>query len=163
MTLLIERITPDAFAPFGRVLTLAPTEPPDARVVRTDGAGWTDAYTHDPLLSTNGSLGMTRAAGMPFSVERMERHPNSEEALFPSEGAIVLVVAPAGAKPDPDAADLRAFAILPGTVAVMKPGTWHDACRGLDGPTAYFWMCTVRTGTDWRQVAGGPVPVGGQA
>lgn len=163
MTLVVEPIAAGSFAPFGRVFEMGasgrPDTGPDASIVRTDGPGWTDAYTHDPLLATNASLGMTRSGGTPFEVRQMERHPNTEEALFCAEGAIVLVVAAARAAARPDASAMRAFSIPPGTVAVMKPGTWHDACRGLNGPTTYYWMATVRTGTEWQEVVDGPVSV----
>ncbi len=159
MTIRIEPIAADSFAPFGRVFEIGADGGPDGGIVRTDGPGWNDAYTHDPLLSTNASLGMTRAGGTPFDVRQMERHPNTQEAIFCADAPIVLVVAEAGPAAQPDAANLRAFSIQPGTVAVMRPGTWHDACRGLDGPASYYWMATVRTRTEWRDVAGGPVPV----
>ena len=159
MTIRVEPIAPDAFAPFGRVFEIGASDNLDDAIVRTDGPGWADAYTHDPLLATNASLGMTRAGGTPFEVRQMERHPNTQEAIFCADAPIVLVVAEAGSAAHPDASDLRAFSIEPGTVAVMRPGTWHDACRGLHGPTAYYWMATVRTGTEWRDVSGGPVPV----
>ncbi|MDW6023243.1 ureidoglycolate lyase [Mesorhizobium sp. BAC0120] len=155
----VEPISATAFAPFGRVFAMAGSDMPDVGIVRTDGPGWSDAYTHDPLLSTNASLGMTRSGGTPFEVKQMERHPNTEEALFCAEAPIVLVVASAGSEVRPDADALRAFSIPPGTVAVMKPGTWHDACRGLYGPTTYYWMATVGTGTEWQDVTGGPIPV----
>lgn len=156
----IEPISDDAFAPFGCVVRLGESDGPQGtNVVHTEGPGWSDAYTHDPLLGTNASLGMTRSGGTPFEVFQMERHPNTQEALFCAEGPIVLVVAAAGPQARPDRRDLRAFSIPPGTVAVMKPGIWHDACRGLHGPTSYYWMATVRTGTEWREVIGGPVSV----
>jgi len=157
--LRIESINAAAFAPFGKVLAVGPAGGPDENIVRTDGPGWSDAYTYDPLLAINASLGMTRAGGTPFEVRQMERHPNTEEALFCAEGPIVLVVAAAGPEARPHASALRAFSIPPGIVAVMKPGTWHDACRGLYGPTSYYWMATVRTGTEWQDVIGGPVSV----
>ncbi len=156
----IEPISDDAFAPFGKVIRLGQADGSQGTdAVHTEGPGWSDAYTHDPLLATNASLGMTRTGGTPFDVRQMERHPNTQEALFCAEGPIVLAVAPAGPEAKPDARTVRAFSIPPGTVAVMKPGTWHDACRGLHGPTTYYWMATVRTGTEWQEVVGGPVSV----
>ncbi len=159
MRIIVEPIEAAAFEPFGRVFVMGPPDEGDAAIVLTDGPGWSDAYTHDPLLATNASLGMTRAGGTPFELRQMERHPNTQEALFCAQDAIVLAVAPAGTAGRPHVADVRAFSIPPGTVAVMKPGVWHDACRGLSGPTSYYWMATVRTGTEWQDVAGGPVPI----
>lgn len=159
MTILVEPIDAETFVPFGRVFVMGAAGLPDGGIMRTDGPGWADAYTHDPLLATNASLGMTRAGGTPFEVRQMERHPNTQEAIFCAEAPIVLVVAQAGPEPRPEMTKLRAFAIQPGTVAVMHPGTWHDACRGLEGPASYYWMATVRTGTEWQDVDGGPVQV----
>ena len=151
------KLTPAAFAPFGQILDLV-AGGGDA-LVRTDGPGWQDCYTRAPLIGTNGSLGLTRSGGMPFDLHQMERHPNTQEALFCLDAPIVLAVAPAGAQPQPEIADIRAFVIPKGVAVVLEAGTWHDGCRGLDGPVAYYWMATVGTGTEWRDVAGGPVTI----
>jgi len=90
----------------------------------------------------------------------MERHPRTEEALFCAGAPIILAVAPAGDGAAPEAGTLQAFVILPGQVAVMNRGVWHDACRGFDGPAAYHWMAICGLGPDpWVEVSGGPVRV----
>lgn len=157
MNLTACALTPEAFAPFGRVLNLMAGG--DDGLVRTDGPGWQDCYTKTPLIGTNGSLGLTRSGGTPFDLRQMERHTNTEEALFCLDAPIVLAVAPAGDRQQPESADVRAFIIPKGVAVVLDAGTWHDACRGLDRPVAYYWMATVGTGTEWRDVAGGPLTV----
>lgn len=151
-------LTAEAFAPFGRVFDL--TGAPGEGVRPMSGEGWTDSYTLAPLIDGPGHLGMTRGPAAPWDCRLMERHPRTEEALFCAGAPIVLAVAPGGAAPAPLAGTLRAFVIRPGQVAVMERGVWHDACRGLDGPTPYHWMATCGLGPDpWVEVAGGPVRV----
>lgn len=157
----ITAITPDAlsFAPFGRVLTLDGRGRPD--LVVTEGLGWTDAYTRGVLTRENPSLGMTFAPGMPFTSTAMERHANVEEALLPAASAIVLAVADTTDGDAPRAEDVRAFVIPPCTVVVLNPGVWHDACRGVDEPTSYYWLssCVDAGSSPWTPIAGGPVDV----
>ncbi|RZU65390.1 ureidoglycolate lyase [Microterricola gilva] len=158
---VVTALTPDSasFAPFGRVVTLDSGALPD--VVVTAGSGWTDAYTRSTLTRETPSLGMTSAPGMPFTSTRMERHANVEEALLPAASAIVLAVAEATDGDAPRAEDVRAFVVAHGTAVVLKPGVWHDACRGLDGPTSYYWLssCVDAGSSPWTPIAGGPVDV----
>ena len=119
-----------------------------------------DAYTAKPLISSNGSLGLTRAQAAPFSTRQMERHVLTEEALFTADAPLVLAVAAPGSAGAPNAADIRAFLINPGTAVVLHKGTWHDACRGAHGETHYYWMATCGLeGSTWTDVDGGPVRV----
>ncbi|MBK0418703.1 ureidoglycolate lyase [Leucobacter sp. CSA1] len=152
---------PDAesFAPYGRVHVLDAGEGPG--LVLTEGDGWVDAYTRDPLTREVPSLGMTRAPGMPFASARMERHRNVEEALVPAGSPLVLAVAEPTGTAAPRAENVRAFVIPCGTVVVLDPGVWHDACRGLDGPTGYFWLasCVDSGSSPWTAIEGGPVAV----
>jgi ureidoglycolate lyase len=153
--------TPDAasFAPFGRVLT--PHADPRPDMVVTNGSGWSDAYTREALVRENPHLGMTAAPGMPFTSTVMERHANVEEALLPTASAVVLAVAAPTDTDAPRAEDVRAFVIAPGTVVVLNPGIWHDACRGVEGPTSYYWLssCADAGSSPWTPIAGGPVEV----
>ena len=158
---VITTLTPDSasFAPFGRVVTLDSGALPD--LVTTSGSGWTDAYTREPLTRENPNLGMTSALGMPFTSTVMERHANVEEALLPAASALVLAVAVATDEKAPRAEDVRAFIVAPGTAVILNPGVWHDACRGLDGPTSYYWLssCVDAGSSLWTPITGGPVDV----
>lgn len=149
------------FSAFGTVYSMAtPTHSgSEAKLVRSQGLGWTDAYTAAPLISSNGSLGFTLGEGGPFSTVKMERHLDTQEALFCAARPIVLAVAAPTDEARPKAENIRAFIIEPGTVVVMHKGTWHDACRGIDEPTHYYWMATCGGGSIWVDVEGGPVHV----
>lgn len=163
MRIVAIEISEAAFAPFGRVFVMAPAPEagPAGALVVASGANFDDCHTRDPLIGTNGSLGLTRGTGTPCNTARMERHFHTEEAIYCLADPIVLVVARATDGEAPNAADLRAFIIRPGTVAVMRPGTWHDAGHGLGQPALYYWQATVRDDivSSWVEVEGGPVTV----
>lgn len=136
MTLIARPITVEGFAPFGRVHDLTGVASPDVKAMAGDD--WTDSFTLRPLITGMGHLGMTQGPAAPWTCRQMERHPLTEEALFCAAAPIVLAVAPASDAPAPEAARLAAFILRPGMVAVLNRGVWHDACRGLDGPTACY-------------------------
>ncbi len=158
MILQAQPLTPSGFAPFGRVLDLRGEA--DFGIATVSGEGWRDSYTLAPLIDGQGHLGMTLGPSAPWECRQMERHPRTEEALFCAGAPIVLAVAPPGEAPAPQAGSLQAFVLQPGQVAVMSRGVWHDACRGLAGPTPYHWMAICGLGPDpWVAVEGGPVRV----
>lgn len=151
-------LTASGFAPYGRVLDLAGTDDPGVR--RMSGEDWSDGFTLAPLIDGQGHLGMTQAPAAPWFARQMERHPRTEEALFCAAQPIVLAVAQGGEGAAPVAEAIEAFTIYPGQVAVMNRGVWHDACRGLTGPTPYYWMAICGLGPDpWVEIGGGPVEV----
>lgn len=168
MQIAATEITEADFSPFGRVFVMAPAEHVDAsspKLVVSRGDNYDDCHTRDPLIATNGSLGLTRGTGTPCETTRMERHFHTEEAIFCLAEPIVLVVAPPTDADAPDAAGVRAFVIRPGTVAVMREGTWHDACHGIGQPATYYWQATVRDdiASSWVEIEGGPVTVTAEA
>lgn len=157
---VITALTPDAvsFAPYGRVIALGAGAVPG--VVATEGDGWADVYSREVLVRENPSLGMTTAPGMPFTSAVMERHQNVEEALLPAESPIVLAVADTDADA-PRVEDVRGFVIAPGNAVVLSQGIWHDACRGVDRPTFYYWLssCVDAGSSPWTPIVGGAVDV----
>lgn len=160
MRITAHEVRAEDFAPFGTVHHMDKYGAAgDGGLVFSQGPDWQDAYTAVPLISTNGSLGMTFGSGRPFATHQMERHLKTEEALFTAGAAVVLAVAEPSDSAFPRAEDVRAFVIRPGTAVVLHKGTWHDACRGVDGPTHYYWMASVGGdgGPTWTEVEGGPV------
>lgn len=158
-SIVARTVDAEAFSPFGRVFEMRAGEQP--ALVLTEGLGWSDAYTSQPITREKPSLGMTVAPGMPYVCTQMERHEHVEEALLPGADSLVLAVAEAGEGDAPRAADVRAFVIHPGTVVVLKPGVWHDACRGAAGQTAYYWLasCVDSGSSPWTPLEGALVHV----
>jgi ureidoglycolate lyase len=151
-------LTAAGFAAYGRVFDLTGADTPGVR--RMSGEGWSDGFTLAPLIDGQGHLGMTQGPAAPWFARQMERHPRTEEALFCAGTPIVLAVALGGDLARPLADAVEAFVINPSQVAVMNRGVWHDACRGLMGPTPYYWMAICGLGPDpWVEIDGGPVEV----
>jgi ureidoglycolate lyase len=164
MKVVAGELSDDAFAPFGRVLPMAPHDVAGSAhplLVLDRGEGWSDRRTRKPLLAANASLGVTLASPVPCRTDRMERHLHTEEALFCMREPVVLVVAPPGSAPSPRAEDVRGFIIRPGIVVVLDAGTWHDACHGIGEPACYYWMATCDDTIEsaWVEIEGGPVDV----
>jgi ureidoglycolate lyase len=156
-------VTAENFARFGQVYDL--TGDVDPNVIWTRGDGWSDGFTRTPLIQGSGHLGITRGGGAPWNCTAMERHPGTEEAIFCAAEPIVLAVAPASDAAAPDRNQIEAFVIAPGQAVVMHRNVWHDACRGVSGPTPYYWMAICGLGeSPWVPVADGPrlVEVGTQ-
>ena len=148
-------VTVENFARYGRVYDLAGDADPN--VIWTQGDGWADGFTRTPLIDGSGHLGMTRGGSAPWPCAQMERHPQTEEALFCAGEPIVLAVAPASKADAPHRDEIEAFVIAPGQVVVMHRNVWHDACRGATRATPYYWMAICGLGeSPWIPVAGGP-------
>lgn len=154
--ILARPVSAGTFARFGAVHDLA--DDSDAGIVRTDGNGWRDGFTRSPLIAGSGHLGMTQGGSAPWLCAEMERHHETEEALFCAGLPIVLAVAPASSASAPRRDEIEAFVIAPGQAVVMRKGVWHDACRGLSGPTSYYWMavCGLEA-SPWVPVEDGPL------
>lgn len=125
LELKAQKLTPEAFAPFGDVI--------DARVSESFpiNGGRTQRH-HDlarveildapsrPLISVFVSQPVT----LPLELELLERHPLGSQAFMPlHEERFVVVVAPPGDDIDPDG--IRAF-VTDGRQGVnYRAGTWH--------------------------------------
>jgi ureidoglycolate lyase len=78
-----------------------------------------------------------RARAFPFEARMLERHRLSEQVFLPLGGArrCVLLVAPAGAPPQPE--DCEAFVTDGHQGVSLAAGTWHHGLLALDdGPWA---------------------------
>lgn len=154
-TVVARPVTAENFARYGKVYDLAGDADPG--VVRTKGDGWLDGFTRAPLIDGSGHLGMTRGGSAPWSCTAMERHPQTEEAIFCAADPVVLAVAPASSTDAPHRDEIEAFIVAPGQAVVMHRNVWHDACRGTSRPTPYYWMAICGLGeSPWVPVAGGP-------
>lgn len=127
-----EAITPEAYAPFGEVIT--------ARAscsTRTANLGTATRFLEvGALRSTRAdarphlSVYRCTAWSRPWSFELLERHEHSTQVFLPQGASRYLVlVAPGGASPDLSRA--RAF-LVEGTVGISyHPGTWHHPMIAL--------------------------------
>ena len=136
--LVIEPMTADSFAPFGRLL--ASSEEPAERRVMTELPFECDGRTTVHAI-------WQPCAGRTFS--RLERHFGVTQAFAQVSGSpSVVCVAPPTDLDDPGAVpraqDVRAFLIDPGRPFSFGRGTWHSLDRYvLAPPGATFVILNV--------------------
>ncbi|MPW15903.1 ureidoglycolate lyase [Paraburkholderia sp. CNPSo 3157] len=130
-TLRIERLTREAFAPFGDVVELE-----GARHYPIN-EGTTERY-HDLAkvdVSTQGGrplINVFRAQprSWPIDIVMMERHPLGSQAFVPlSDTPYLIVVAPAG---ELDPTKLRAFSTRGWQGVNYAKGVWHHPLLALE-------------------------------
>jgi ureidoglycolate lyase len=134
----IEPLTPEAFEPFGRLISTR-DGPPDYRGA-SGTQGWHVAFeSGQPLLSVL----KTPFLGLQFG--KMERHLHVSQAFVPLGGgpATVAVAPPTPDGSRPRLADIRAFLLDGSTGYVLHLGTWHSLDRfPLAPPDTTFLMIT---------------------
>ena len=130
--LAIEALTAERFAPFGEVISADAA----ARHFPING-GTTERY-HDLAnldAGSDGKLIVSILRGqpreLPFAVTMLERHPLGSQAFVPlGQQPYLVVVAPTGEAPEPDA--LRAFFAQPGQGVNYAKGVWHHPLLALN-------------------------------
>ncbi|HLS41972.1 MAG TPA: ureidoglycolate lyase [Paenalcaligenes sp.] len=132
ITLKLETLTREAFAPFGDVI-----EASDDVHHFTINDGNTERY-HDLAKIDAGADGEVIVSifrglprTLPFTVTMMERHPKGSQAFIPTSGhPYLVVVAPAGDAPS--ASDLRLFLARGDQGVNYATGVWHHPLLGLE-------------------------------
>ncbi len=134
MNLKIEDLTPDAFAPFGEVIT-QPTRAKDA-----SGPGWT-WWGQNHLLAggeRNYAIGYLDLQPAELSFDWAERHMHSDELLIPMGEDCLVYVGPPDYpdEPDhlPDLERFRVFRLRKGQGVLLGKGVWHGAPMAIDQP-----------------------------
>lgn len=134
----VRALSREAFEPFGEVIDSA------GQVAETINAGQTQKWADLATIDTQAGGGRTalhryrsEPVRLPFTVEIMERHPLGSQGFIPLHGRpFLVVVAPAGAEPGPEA--IRAF-LTDGRQGVnYHRGTWHHYQLTLDQPGDYL-------------------------
>ncbi|MDQ8022035.1 MAG: ureidoglycolate lyase [Moraxellaceae bacterium] len=159
LTLTVEPLTREAFAPFGDVI-----EASDAVRHFPINAGNTERF-HDLATLDPGEggrvivsifRGLPRA--LPFFVVMMERHPRGSQAFVPLSGLpYLVVVAPAGEPPT--ARDLRCFLAQPGQGVNYATGTWHHPLLALDDVSDFLVLDRAGEGPNCDEVVLDPIAV----
>jgi ureidoglycolate lyase len=139
MKLVIEPISPEAFAPYGTVVR-APED-----------IGRSPYY--DALMNKRPQAPATLSASralpktLPLVGTVMERHRFSSQTFFPLDVArYVVIVAPDGPGGKPDMMHARAFVVPGDTAITYAADSWHHPMIALDRP-ACFSVLMWRDGT----------------
>jgi ureidoglycolate hydrolase len=126
-----ERVTADAWAPFGW-LPRPDTDPADGE--HTLRFEWDDAHLNTIEHTTDEIE--TTARELRCAV--MYRHESHTQVLSPLDADSVVAVAPATTTfADPADLDaIRAFVLVPGETVVLHQGTWHWGPFPIRGATS---------------------------
>ena len=136
-----EPISEEAFLPFGRVIRHQGTS-----VIADAGASFeADACARIPVLEW---VRPAQCIGLPFRVERLERHPFSAQTFLPDGNtSFMVLVCPSAVDGAPDLMSIRAFMAPPDVGIVFQRGVWHHSLAPLGQPS-FFVMGMMRTGAD---------------
>ena len=125
----IEKLTREAFAPFGDVLEIGTVEP--GMINRGMCARYSDLADFD--FDTAGRPGISifdaKAYELPLQLDMLERHPDGSQAFLPTTQAPFLVIV--ADDNDGKPATPRAFMSAPGQGVNYHRGTWHGVLTPL--------------------------------
>jgi len=131
MTITIEPLTREAFAPFGQVIEMAGAHH------YTINAGMTERYHDLAKIELGGvhprpmiSLFRGQPYALPLTLKMVERHPLGSQAFYPlSDRPFLVIVAP----DDHDRPGApRAFRTAPGQGVNIAMNTWHGVLTPLE-------------------------------
>ena len=150
LRLVIETLTPEAFAPFGDVIAAHA-----ARRVFSINAGNTQRF-HDlaqvQCIGDGGRVGISlfraQPRALPFAVTMLERHPLGSQAFVPLSKALYLIVV----SESPDATP-RAFLARDGEGVNYRSGTWHHPLLALDAVSDFLVVDRIGPGHNCDEVA----------
>lgn len=131
--LKLERLSKEAFAPFGDVIEI------DGSDWYPINAGTTRRYHGLAPIDPGpegGRAGISMARGdafnYPLSISMLERHPVGSQAWIPcTQTPFIVVVAPNGVGGQPDETGLRAFYAQGNQGVSYRAGTWHHPLATL--------------------------------
>ena len=135
----VEKLTAEAFAPYGEVIDLAKTP------AHFKGDGWNCWFPVNSIKYQNEmGIGITQSIKKEAIVTRMERHVDNVELLMPIKDALIQPMALPQELDNPDALPdphtVKAFLIKPGQAIIMKKGAWHDAAHTVKDDTFYYFF-----------------------
>ncbi len=147
-SLIAAKLTAEAFAPFGRVVSAGLQPGASANqgtAVRFDFCA--ELTSTRPHSKPNLAVFRSVAKSLPHDVVLLERHPCSTQVFIPMVVSRYLVcVAPTLPDGGPDLAGVKAFVCQPGQGVAYAPGTWHHPMVALDSP-GEFTMLAWEDGT----------------
>tara|TARA_B100000686_G_C16690715_1_gene917431 strand:+ start:339 stop:818 length:480 start_codon:yes stop_codon:yes gene_type:complete len=129
MDVIPEILTPNAFAPYGQVISLGPL----GRANSTRYAA--DVVNRRADAKLNVSISQQVPATLPLTVRAMEKHPHSAQTFVPTEIRRYLVlVCQSDRDGNPNIKQLKAF-VGDGSQGInYHPDTWHHPFTVLDEP-----------------------------
>lgn len=128
MSVPIERLTPESFAPFGWMLGKPYPADPETPAYSHPGSDFWQEHVFDPGDGGETEVVWVNYRDTSLVVRKLEAHWLTQQAIVPLDGGEVVHVVCPGREDDaalPDLGSLRAFLITPGYGVCMRPGCWH--------------------------------------
>lgn len=144
MKVQAQRIDPENFAQFGKVV-IPPQSEPTAQ--SREFKFWSDIASYE--ISGETEVGLCTVYQQPeTAVTGVERHMRTPEILIPMDAPFVLPVLLEGAPEQ----ELGAFQVNPGEAVIINPAVWHGACLPV-GVAQSSYFVIFRRGTPNEDVA----------
>lgn len=125
----VQKLTPEAFAPFGKVLTTEGLE-----------AGGNPAshlwYPQVSVVDRATSINLMEVVPREFVCQKFEAHDHTAENLIPMTGGVIVTVIPKG---ELTADRMAAFYVPQGQGVSIDPSVWHFVPFPIGTPV----MCSV--------------------
>lgn len=152
----LEPLTPEAFAPFGKVLA------PRATPTRMINVGRCERHHALAMVERGGgeailSIFRSEPVTLPYVCTLLERHPLGSQAFMPlSDRPWLSVVAPdVGGKPGA----VRAFLVPPHTGVNLRANVWHGVLTPLDHAADFLVVDREGVGVNLEEVVIDPVTI----
>ena len=146
MQLPIQDLTPQAFAPFGKIIE-QPARDQDAQ-----GPGWR-WWGENALLESSDrpyQIGYLDLAPSELKFDWAERHTRSAELIIPTGGDCLVCVGPPEAPDEPDRLPplerFQVFRVRQGQAVLLDKGVWHGAPLAVDAPLNAIVLLLSGTG-----------------
>lgn len=151
MALRAERLTAEAFAPFGKVIEADP-----ATAVEIN-AGFTTRFHALAAVETDAQaiLSVFRGRPRPLEIAMLERHPLGSQAFVPLNGRDWLVVVAEA----PDPAALRVFRAAGEQGVQYGANVWHHPLLVLEATQDFLVVDRAGPGDNLEEVFFAPVSI----
>ncbi|MCW0234502.1 MAG: ureidoglycolate lyase [Ferrovibrio sp.] len=136
----VEVLTAEAFTLFGWMLGKPFPGKGDAAAYASAGSDFWHEHAFNPGAGGEHEILWVKYRVSTPSIDRLETHHLTEQAVIPLVGNIIQIVAVSDGSGAPDLATLRAFSIFPGSGICMRPSVWHATRTG--GQEATCMMLT---------------------
>ena len=151
LTLRVEPLTPEAFAPFGDVIAPRESEANHAinagTAVRFHALATVDVVGDDAKALI--SIFRAQPRDLPFDVTMLERHPMGSQAFVPMDpGFRYVVVVAQSPESEP-----RAFLATDGQGVNYRRGCWHHPLIALDRESDFLVVDRSGSGVNCEEVS----------
>lgn len=126
----VQSLTPEAFAPYGKVLTIEGLTPAGGS---PETHYW---YPQVAVVDAPTSINLMPIVPRPFTVQNFEAHDHTAENLLPLDGPVIVAVAKQG---EPKEENVAAFLVPQGMGVSIDAKVWHFVPFPLGRKT----MCAV--------------------